>query len=183
MSDDVYRPTFRALVVETFRADLAAWQANGWSAGPITRGKAARMLLWYPGMRATLMHRLAWWGKERGVPGLPMVLSGLNTALHGIELPPGVPIGPGLYLPHTVGTVINATRIGSGVTLQGGITIGLRTEPVFPVIEDGVTIAAGARVLGNVTVGAGAIVGANAVVVKDVPPGATMVGVPARAIK
>lgn len=107
-------------------------------------------------------------------------LSAVNVALHGLEIPPGVPVGAGLYLAHTVGTVVNAERIGANVELQGGLTIGQRRGDGFPVIEDGVMVAAGARVLGRITVGSGAVIGANAVVVSDVPPGATMVGIPAR---
>ena len=85
-------------------------------------------------------------------------------------------------MPHCVGSVIFARSIGSHVTLQGGITVGLKRKAEFPIIEDGVTIGAGARVLGKITVGAGAVVAANAVVVRDVPAGATVAGVPARII-
>lgn len=172
--------SFRDGVVAIFREDLAAWQQTGWTTARIGKAEGLQMLLWFPGLRATLMHRVAHWSRMRRIPIVPLVLSQLNTALHGLELPPTVSIGPGLYLPHTVGSVINAERIGANVTLQGGITIGLRTELGFPVIEDGVTVAAGARVLGPIVVGEGAVIGANAVVVKDVPAGATMVGIPAR---
>lgn len=174
------RRSFRDGVLRTFQTDLDAWHAHGWTTEPISMRAGFRMMLWFPGLRATFMHRLAHWLRARNVPGLPMVLVQLNTALHGIELPPNITIGPGLYLPHTVGSVINAYRIGSNVTLQGGITVGLRTELGFPDIRDNVTIAAGARVLGRITIGEGATIGANAVVVTDVPPGTTMVGIPAR---
>lgn len=175
--------SFRGGVVAVFQQDLAAWQAAGWTPEPIDRREAFKMLCWFPGLRATLLHRVAHWSRVRGIPVVPLVLSQLNTALHGLELSPSVPIGPGLYLPHTVGSVINAKRIGANVTLQGGITIGLRTELGFPEIGDNVTIAAGARVLGLIVVGDGAVIGANAVVVKDVPARATMVGIPARPLK
>lgn len=127
-----------------------------------------------------MIFRIAHWCSRSKIPGLPTLLSTLNTALHGIEITPSMSIGPGLYLAHTVGTVINARRIGAGVQLQGGLTIGQRRGDGFPVIEDGVLIAAGARVLGPIIVGVGAVIGANAVVVHDVEAGATMVGVPAR---
>ncbi len=172
--------SFRGGVIAIFRQDLAAWQAAGWTSEPIGRREAFKMLCWFPGLRATLFHRVAHWAQARGIPVIPLVLSQLNTTLHGLELSPSVSIGPGFYLPHTVGSVVNAKRIGSNVTLQGGITIGLRTEVGFPDIRDNVTIAAGARVLGLIVVGEGAVIGANAVVVKDVPAGATMVGIPAR---
>jgi serine O-acetyltransferase len=110
------------------------------------------------------------------------LLTNMNVALHAIEIVPGVPIGGGLYMPHTVGTVINARSIGRNVTIQSGVTLGLRANHEFPAIEDGVTLAVGCRILGAVTVGAGAIVGANSVVLSDVEPGTTVVGIPARPI-
>jgi serine O-acetyltransferase len=174
--------SFAPLVRERFASDIEAWQRQGWEPARSRRSAGCRLLLHYTGIRATLIHRLAFWLAEGGIPLLPSFLSQLNTALHGIELPPRVAIGPGLYLAHTVGTAINAVRIGSDVTIQAGVVVGLRVEPVFPTIGDSVTLAAGCKVLGKITVGDGATVGANAVVLSDVPPGATMVGVPARAI-
>lgn len=168
------------LVVAPFRDDLAAWQRNGWSETPIGKRKALRMLFQQPGLRATLLHRMAHWAQDRHIPALPTLLAQMNVAYHAIELPPSVRIGGGLYMPHTVGTVINAWRIGRDVTIQGGVTVGLRKEPVFPIIEDGVYLAAGCRILGEITLGAGAVAGANAVVLHDVAAGVTVVGVPAR---
>ena len=174
--------SFSPLVGQRFASDIEAWQHHGWEPGRSTRSAGCRLLLHYTGIRATLIHRLAFWLAESGIPLLPSFLSQLNTALHGIELPPRVAVGPGFYLPHTVGTVINADRIGSDVTIQAGVVVGLRVERGFPTIGDGVTLAAGCKVLGKITVGDGATVGANAVVLSDVSPGATMVGVPARAL-
>jgi len=111
-----------------------------------------------------------------------MLLQAVNLGLHGIELTPSVPIGPGFYLAHTTGTVVNATRIGAHVQMQGGITIGQRTGEGFPVIEDGVLLGAGCRVLGAITLAPGARIGANAVVLTDVGPGCTAVGIPARVL-
>jgi serine O-acetyltransferase len=171
---------FRELVIEPFNEDVSAWNSSGWQGS----GFKHKLLLLFRhnGMRATLIHRMAYWASEAHVPGLPTILSNLNVALHAIEIVPGVPIGGGLYMPHTVGTVINARSIGRQVTLQSGITIGLRAEQEFPMIEDGVTLAVGCRVLGAITIGEGATIGANAVVLNDVEPGSTMVGIPARAI-
>ena len=171
---------FNELVIEPFNEDVAAWNASGWH-GSGLRQKLL-LLFRHNGMRATLIHRLAYWASEANVPGLPTILANLNVALHAIEIVPGVSIGGGLYMPHTVGTVINARSIGRNVTLQSGITIGLRAEQEFPVIEDGVTLAVGCRVLGPITIGEGATVGANAVVLNDVEPGSTVVGIPARPI-
>lgn len=176
------RGSFRALVVEPFRADLAAWQRHGFATRGVGALGVALLLVRYPGVRATLLHRIGHWASVRHVPGLATVCAQLNVTLHALEMVPSVPVGAGLYMPHTVGSVINAVSIGSDVTLQGGITVGLRVEPRFPRIESGVTLAAGCRVLGAVTVGAGATVGANAVVMHDVAPGDTVVGVPARSI-
>jgi serine O-acetyltransferase len=107
----------------------------------------------------------------------------LNVFLFGLEIGPMVQIGPGFYLPHTVGVVIIAKRVGANVSVIGSNTIGMRNEWEFPEIGDAVFVGVGARILGPVNVGAGSKIGANAVVVDDVPPGATVVGIPARIVK
>jgi len=173
--------SFRTLVWQTWQADLDAWEREGWPFGR----KPHQLLLalfHYHGVRATLLHRLAFWAYESRLPLVPSALSQLNILLHSFECPPSVPIGPGLYMPHTVGTVVTAERIGANVTLQSGVTVGQRRGVDFPTIEDGVVLATGARVLGAIVVGAGSTVGANSVVLEDVPAGATVVGVPARVI-
>jgi serine O-acetyltransferase len=108
-----------------------------------------------------------------------MILTNLNLSLHGFDMPPHIEVGPRLFVPHPVGTVVTARRIGSGVTLVSAITIGMRNESDFPVIGDGVYVGAGARILGNITIGDRAQIGANAVVLKDVPADHVAVGVPA----
>ncbi|OAI44122.1 hypothetical protein AYO38_10065 [bacterium SCGC AG-212-C10] len=172
--------SFREHVTEPFAADIAAWRSNGWGEPGFLRD--LKLVLGQNGARATLLYRLGHWAHVVRIPLVPTLLHQLSVALHGVELPPNVVIGPGLYMPHTVGSVIYADRIGANVTLQGGITLGLREDPRFPVIEDGVFLAAGCRVLGPITVGANSIIGANAVVVKDIPPCSTAVGVPARVV-
>ncbi len=117
---------------------------------------------------------------------LAKVCSLLNFVVFGIEVPPRLAIGPGLVLPHTQGTVIGAGYIGSNVIIYQQVTLGAKLADFGydiakrPHVEDGVIITAGAKVLGPVRLGAGCIVGANAVVLSDVPPKAVAVGVPAR---
>jgi serine O-acetyltransferase len=112
----------------------------------------------------------------------------VNFVVFGIEVPPRLEIGPGLVIMHTQGTVLGAASIGANVTIYQQVTLGARTADfaytasLRPVVEDGVTITAGAKVLGALTLGRGSLVGANAVVLRDVPPNAVAVGVPARFI-
>lgn len=164
------------------RSDLDAWGElfAGLRAGQHVGAVAAiRMILFYAGLRAGLLHRLAHALHRRRIPVVPQLLANLNIAQHGFDIPPYVPVGARFYVPHPVGTVITAQRIGSGVTLVSGVTIGMRNGSDFPILGDGVYVGAGARILGDIVVGDRAQVGANAVVLKDVPPGHVAVGVPA----
>lgn len=119
---------------------------------------------------------------------LGKAISALNCAVFGIEVALRCRIGPGLYLPHTHGTVIGAVEIGANVSIYQGVTLGARgLDATFapshrPTIGDEVLIGAGAVVLGGVRVGNGATVGANAVVLADVPDGGLAIGVPARIV-
>jgi serine O-acetyltransferase len=116
-------------------------------------------------------------------------LSLANRVLFGVECARQTRIGPGLYFPHTGGIVIGAAEIGADCTIYHQVTLGAKfidmqfTAGQRPVVEDGVVIAAGAKVLGGVRVGASSVVAANAVVVDDVPPNAVVGGVPARLLK
>jgi len=122
------------------------------------------------------------WKRLAKVPALA------NFVLFGIEVPTSMPIGPGLVLMHTQGTVLGAARIGANVTLYQQVTLGARemdfayTLSLRPVVEDGVVVSAGAKVLGGLTLGHDCVVGANAVVLNDVPGRHVAVGVPARNI-
>lgn len=113
----------------------------------------------------------------------------INFLVFGLEVPARLTIGGGLVLPHTIGTILGARAIGDNVTIFHQVTLGATTadfgyDPSSrPVVEDDVTIGAGAKVLGNVVLGKGCSIGANAVVLHSVPPGATAVGVPARIIE
>jgi serine O-acetyltransferase len=116
------------------------------------------------------------------------LLTWLNVFLHGIEFTPRCAVGPGLMLPHTAGTVVGAQRIGSNATIFQGVTLGAVTldmkyvPELRPTLEDHVTICAGAKVLGGIRIGDGVTVGANAVVLTDVPANCIAVGVPAKVI-
>ena len=132
------------------------------------------------------IHALAHWLWKRHVPLLPTLLWGINRVLFSVDLPASAQIGRGTVLKHFgLGVVIHQRAvIGQRVSIQPGVVIGGRSGhwPV-PVIEDEVEIGVGAKVLGPVRIGRGAIVGANAVVLHDVPAGAVVVGVPARILR
>jgi serine O-acetyltransferase len=166
----------RARVVE----DLDAAAARD----PAARGRL-ETLLCYPGLHAVWIHRLA--HRMWVVPGLRLparVVSQLNRSLTGIEIHPGAVIGRRFFIDHGMGVVIGETaEIGDDVMIYHGVTLGgrsLQRVKRHPTLGDGVTVGAGARILGPITVGAGAQVGANSVVVKDVPAGSVVVGIPGR---
>jgi serine O-acetyltransferase len=116
------------------------------------------------------------------------LVSLLNFFLFGIEIAVRCPIGKGLFLPHTQGTVIGAWSIGDNVTIFQGVTLGAREVDFSyqassrPVVESGVTIGSGAKVLGGVTLGSGARIGANAVVLSHIAADSLAVGIPAKAV-
>lgn len=154
------------------------------------RDPAARntleVLLTYPGIHALLMHRVAHAMWQREQKGLARVVSFGNRFLTGIEIHPAAKIGRRFFIDHGMGVVIGETaEIGDDVTLYHGVTLGgvsLSEGKRHPTLEDGVVVGAGAKVLGGFTVGKYAKIGSNAVVVKEVPAGATMVGSAARLI-
>lgn len=141
-----------------------------------------------PRMAPVVLIRLAEFFFERRLGVLAKLCTMANVAVFGIESSPQVKIGGGLFLPHTVGTVLGAEKIGDNVTILQGVTLGTAepdkgfTVSLRPVIGNDVVLGAGAKVIGRVTVGDHAKVGANAVVLQDVPPHAVAVGVPARII-
>lgn len=154
------------------------------------RDPAARntleVLLTYPGVHALLLHRVAhslWQHEQKGIARF---ISFGNRFLTGIEIHPAAKIGRRFFIDHGMGVVIGETaEIGNDVTLYHGVTLGgvsLNEGKRHPTLEDGVVVGAGAKVLGGFTVGKYAKIGSNAVVVKEVPAGATMVGSAARLI-
>ena len=156
----------------------------------VERDPAARsrleVLLCYPGVHAVMFHRLAHSLWRSGWLVSARFLSQIGRWLTGIEIHPGAELGRRLLIDHGMGVVIGETAIvGDDVTLYQQVTLGgvsLDPGKRHPTVEDGVVIGAGAAVLGPITIGKGARVGSNAVVLKDVPAGATVVGIPARAI-
>jgi serine O-acetyltransferase len=142
--------------------------------------------LCYPGFHALLFYRLAHWFWRHRLFLLGRFVSALSRAVTGIEIHPGAKIGRRLFIDHGSGVVIGETaEIGDDVTLYQGVTLGgtsLHRGKRHPTLEDGVIVGAGAKVLGGFTVGRDARIGANAVVLAEVPAKATMVGIPARAL-
>ncbi|OIQ87558.1 serine acetyltransferase [mine drainage metagenome] len=144
----------------------------------------AEVLLCYPGLHVLMFYRAAHWCWDHHLRLAGRFLSHLGKLLTGIEIHPGARIGRRLFIDHGTGVVIGETAVvGDDVTLYHGVTLGgtsLHKGKRHPTLEDGVIVGAGAHVLGPVTVGAQARIGANAVVLTDVPAGVTMVGIPAR---
>ena len=170
-------------------ADLARqWQAAERTGTPtswadIVRGLGNLRFL------PVVLYRLAWACGKRGWSIPARVLSFVNQVVFGVEIALRLEIGPGLYIPHSGGIVLGATRIGARATIYHGVTVGAAVldtgyDPERrPTVGDDVVLAAGAKVLGGITVGDGALVGANAVVVDDAPPMTVLGGVPARVLR
>ncbi|HZV97823.1 MAG TPA: serine O-acetyltransferase [Methylophilaceae bacterium] len=138
----------------------------------------------YPGVHALIMHRFSHWIWSQRFYWLARFSSHIARWLTGIEIHPGATIGRRVFIDHGMGVVIGETAvIGDDCTLYHGVTLGgtsWNKGKRHPTLENGVVIGAGAKVLGPITVGSNAKIGSNAVVVKDVPTGATAVGIPAR---
>ena len=140
----------------------------------------------YPGFHALRIHRVANWLWHMNLRWLGRLVSHVGRFLTGIEIHPGATIGRRFFIDHGMGVVIGETsEIGDDVTLYHGVTLGgtsWNKGKRHPTLQNGVVVGAGAKVLGPIIVGEGAKIGSNAVVVKDVPPGASAVGIPARII-
>ncbi|HKB62833.1 MAG TPA: serine O-acetyltransferase [Burkholderiales bacterium] len=140
----------------------------------------------YPGFHALLIHRLAHWLWRIKMRWLARFVSHCSRFLTGIEIHPGAKIGRRVFIDHGMGVVIGETaELGDDCTLYHGVTLGGTTwnkGKRHPTLMQGVVIGAGAKVLGPIVIGEGAKIGSNAVVVKDVPAGATALGIPARVI-
>ena len=146
-----------------------------------------QIILFYSGLHALICHRIAHALWKMKVPYLPRAVSQLARFLTGIEIHPAAVIGSGLFIDHGMGVVIGETAVvGDNVTLFQGVTLGgtgKESGKRHPTVGNNVVIGAGAKVLGNITIGDSSYIGANAVVLRDVPPNATMVGVPGHITK
>ncbi len=173
-----------ARVAKELRRDVVAARDRD----PAARGVGpVEILATWPGIQALLSHRVAHALHGAGVPLLPRSIALVSRALTGIEIHPAARIGEGLFIDHGSGVVIGETaEIGDDVTLYQGVTLGgtgFATGKRHPTIQDNVTIGSGAKLLGPITVGHGAKVGANSVVVTDVPPNTTVVGNPGHPVR
>ena len=163
----------------TLRRDIQAFMDND----PAARSRL-EVLLTYPGLHALWFHRLAHGLWRRDLYFLGRLVSQFGRFFTGIEIHPGARIGRCLVIDHGMGTVIGETaEIGDNVLLYHNVTLGgvdLIKMKRHPTLEDHVVVGAGAQILGPITIGAHSRIGANAVVVKDVPPESVVVGVPGR---
>ena len=145
------------------------------------------ILATWPGVQALLAYRLAHGLDQAGVKLLPLAISYFSRVVTGIEIHPRALIGPGLFIDHGAGVVIGETaEIGRDVTLYQGVTLGgtgFQSGKRHPTIGDNVTVGSGAKLLGPITIGHGAKIGANSVVIEDVPPCSTVVGNPGHAVR
>ncbi|MDZ4170004.1 MAG: serine O-acetyltransferase [Coriobacteriia bacterium] len=144
------------------------------------------VLVNYPGLHALWSHRVNHWLWNRGRHGVARFLSQVTRWFTGVEIHPGASIGERFFIDHGMGVVIGETTvIGDDVTLYQGVTLGGTGKEAgkrHPTLDDCVVVGVGSAVLGNITVGRGSKVGAGAVVIEDVPPNSTAVGIPGRVV-
>jgi serine O-acetyltransferase len=179
-------PGFSAVarLTRELRRDIAAARDRDPAARDL--GQLEILATW-PGIHALLAHRVAHALQEAGVPLAPRAIALLSRMLSGIEIHPAARIGAGLFIDHGAGVVIGETaEIGDDVTLYQGVTLGgtgFATGKRHPTVQDNVTIGSGAKLLGPITIGHGAKIGANSVVITDVPPNCTVVGNPGHPVR
>jgi serine O-acetyltransferase len=171
-------------VVSEVRADVSTARDRD----PAAQGVSTfEILSSWAGVQALLAHRAAHALLEAGVPVLPRTIAYVTRAVTGVEIHPAAEIGTEFFIDHGSGVVIGETaRIGDRVTLYQGVTLGgtgFQRGKRHPTLGDNVTVGSGAKLLGPIAVGDGAKVGANTVVVEDVPPGATVVGNPGHPVR
>src|SRR3989440_2109951 len=173
-----------ARTVAEIRRDLAAARSRD----PAARGVGSlEILLTWPGVHALLAHRIAHALYGLRVPLLPRLIAAVARSVTGIEIHPAAKIGTGFFIDHGMGVVIGETaEIGNDVTLYQGVTLGgtgFATGKRHPTVQDNVTIGSGAKLLGPIVVGHGSKIGANSVVIHDIPPNSTVVGNPGQPVR
>jgi len=150
-------------------------------------GNIVEVVLTYAGLHALVFYRTSHALRAAGIPFLPRLISQMGRFFTGIEIHPGAQVGQRFFIDHGMGVVIGETTIiGDNVTLYQGVTLGGTGKEKgkrHPTIGNNVVIGTGAKVLGNIVIGDNSYIGANAVVIKDVPPNSTVVGVPGRITK
>src|SRR3954467_735155 len=173
-----------ARVARELRNDLTAAQDRDPAARSLGR---VEILLTYGGVQALLTHRVAHALHDVGVPLLPHVISNTSKMVTGVEIHPAAEIGESLLVDHGSGVVIGETaEIGNNVTLYQGVTLGgtgFARGKRHPTVDDDVVIGSGAKLLGPISVGRGAKIGANSVIIHDVPPNSTVVGNPGHPVR
>jgi serine O-acetyltransferase len=171
-------------VARELRQDLTAAQERDPAARGIGR---TEILLTYGGVQALLVHRVAHALHEGGVPLVPRALANTSKVVTGVEIHPAAEVGEALFIDHGAGVVIGETaEIGDNVTLYQGVTLGgtgLARGKRHPTVEDDVVVGSGAKLLGPIRVGRGTKVGANSVVIHDVPANSTVVGNPGHPVR
>lgn len=144
------------------------------------------IILCYPGFHAIFIHRISHFIFKKGLKLIPRFLSHISRLLTGIEIHPGAQIDMGFFIDHGMGVVIGETSvIGKNCTIYHGVTLGgvsLKKEKRHPTLEDNVLVGVGARILGPHIIGKNSRIGAGSVVISDVPPNCTVIGVPARIV-
>lgn len=145
----------------------------------VTLFKILRLLWTYPAFQAMFWFRVGSWFRQRRIP-LSWLVYRILFHGYGLEISIGADYDGGLYIPHPFGSVIAARKIGENCSIISNVTLGMRNKWEFPELGDRVFVGSGARILGGIHVGDDAVVGANAVVIQDIPDGATVVGIPAK---
>jgi len=173
------------MMLRTFKSDIDIIKERD----PAARG-VLEIFLCYPGFQSIVIHRFTHKLWQLKIPLIPRLLSHLNRLLTGIEIHPGAKIGKRVFIDHGMGVVIGETsEIGNNVTIYHNVTLGgiapsintndQRNTKRHPTLEDNVVVGSGAQILGPITIGKNSLIGANAVVTKNVPEKSIMVGIPA----
>jgi serine O-acetyltransferase len=170
--------------IQEIRQDIAAAQARD----PASRGLGRlELLATYNGVHAILIHRAAHRLANAGIPLLPRAIAYFSRIVTGVEIHPRAKIGENFFIDHGSGVVIGETaEIGDNVTIYQGVTLGgtgLEPGKRHPTVESNVTVGSGAKLLGPIRIGHGAKIGANSVVIHDVPPNSTVVGNPGHPVR